>query len=111
MIIDAALLKAVGGGATGTALAIVVGLNIFPTKEVYQAHEAEFHAYAATQQASDLRRQISDTVERASKEPDGEYKTSLCKALEQAISELCEIAEKDAMCVDRAVYRKRAGCG
>jgi hypothetical protein len=111
MMIDVALLKTLGGSLSGGAAALLVaGMVMFPSKSVYEQHESEFHAYAAAEQASDLRQQISDTVERASKEEAGEYKTSLCKSLDQAIAELCEIAEKDAMCVDREIYRKRAGC-
>jgi len=111
-MIDVALLKGIGGGAGGGAAALLVaGMVLFPSKDVYEAHEQEFHAYAAAEQASDLRRQISDTVERAAAEEPGEYKVSLCKSLEQAIAELCNVAPSDAMCTDRDIYRKRAGCG
>ena len=110
-MIDAALLKALGGGLGGGAAALLVAYTmLFPTKDRYEDHVTEFRNYTAAEQASDLRQQILDTVERAAAQEPGEYKTALCKNLDQAIGQLCQVAPMDALCEDRDVYRRRAGC-
>ena len=98
-MIDAATVKAAlsgGGSATG---AIVIGMFMFADAGDFNRHVAE-----------SLRGTILDQVERAAKEEPGEYKQSLCKSLDEMIAELCADEPDDAICMDRDVYRKKAGC-
>ena len=110
-MIDAALLKSLAGSVTGGASVLMVGaLMMFPSKDELVRHEGEFHAYQTSQDAKDARQLALDTVERAAAEQPGEYKQSLCRNLTQALAELCAAAPEDAVCMDRAILRKKAGC-
>ena len=60
--------------------------------------------------AESNRSYILDVVEKARNEPAGAFKDSLCKTLDEAIAELCASAKDDALCLDRAMLRERAGC-
>lgn len=98
-MIDMAALKALGAhGATG-AIPVVLMFSLFTPQDSFHRHVAEA-----------ARPFILETVERAADEPPGDYKDSLCKTLEQAIAELCADAPDDAICQDREVHLKRAGC-
>ena len=102
-MIDVAVLKAVGAGA----VALIAGVGA-----VYSQFtpRADFDAYTAAEAASDNRALILSTVKDAAAEPAGAYKDSLCRGLDEAIDELCSIEPEGAICMDRAVYREKAGC-
>lgn len=109
----------------GGAAAVVVSLGTIGGGAVYverslnaaQADAAdkyvektEFVAYTTADRTSDLRTLIQNTVTTAAEVEPGEYKQSLCRQLAQAVSELCAINSEEAMCVDRAILERRAGC-
>lgn len=99
MIDFAAVAKAVGVGGSSTATAVLASYLLFVPEKEYDRHVAESE-----------RTFILDVVEKARSEPAGPYKDSLCRTLDEAIGRLCAAARDDALCVDRAMLRERAGC-
>lgn len=86
-----------GGG--GAAIPMAVMFLAFTPEEDFNRHVADSN-----------RGYILDTVERARNTEPGDYKTSLCRTLEEAVAELCSVAAQDSICIDRAMYFERAGC-
>lgn len=94
-----AIFKMLGTGGAGAAIPIVVMYGFFTQEDDFNRHVAD-----------SARGFILDTIERAVVTEPGEYKDSLCRTLQESISELCSAAPEDSICVDRAIYFERAGC-
>ena len=99
MIDVMSLLKSAGGPVGAAAVPLVAMYALFtPIDEHNQLVAKSDRSY------------ILDLVEKARAEPDGAFKDSMCKSLHEAVAELCAVAEKDAICVDRQMWYERAGC-
>lgn len=99
MIDPVAALKALGAHGSTAAVPILAGYLLFVPSDEYDRHVAESE-----------RTYILDVVDKARREPDGAFKDSLCRTLDEALSRLCAVSRDDALCVDRAMLRERAGC-
>ena len=100
MIYPIALHKGFGGGSAAAAVPIVAMFYWATPLDTYNRHVAE-----------NERGFVLDLVGKASAVEPGPYKTSLCDALEQALSRLCASAGKDdSICADREMFREQAGC-
>lgn len=103
MIDVLSLVKGFAAGGSGALLPVVwvyqyVVPGFVPSEE-YHRHVAESN-----------RGYVLDVVEQARNESDGPFKDSLCRALTEAISQLCADSPNDSICVDRMLYLDRAGC-
>ena len=99
-MMDLATLGKLIGDRGATALApLALGYMLFVPGDEYNRHVAESE-----------RGYILEVVEKAREVPDGDYKSSLCRTLEDAIGRLCASAPDDALCMDRKALRERAGC-
>ena len=96
---DAATIKALVGGGGGAVIPIVMMYGFFTQEDDFARHVAESN-----------RGFILDTVARAQAEEPGDYKDSLCRSLQEAISELCASSPQDSMCLDRQTLLEKATC-
>jgi hypothetical protein len=99
MIDPMAIAKALGAPAGAAAVPLVAMYALFTPADEYSRHVAESE-----------RGYILDIVEKARGEPNGGFKDSLCRTLDEAIARLCASAPDDALCMDRKALRERAGC-
>lgn len=92
-------LKALGAHGGTAAAPLLVGYMLFTPSDDFDRHVAESE-----------RTYILDVVEKARGEPPGAFKDSLCRTLDEALGRLCAASRDDALCLDRAMLRERAGC-
>jgi len=53
---------------------------------------------------------IFDLIDRIARATDPEFHDTLCRSLEQELTNLCVDSEQHPMCVDRAMLLSKAGC-
>jgi hypothetical protein len=98
-MIDAATLKALGGGAGGALLPLVV---------MYQwaVPSSQFNRHVAEERTST----VQNLVDTLRNEPAGAYRNTLCKTLEATLAQICLDSPEHPFCIDRAVLMAKAGC-